>query len=207
MSQGSNLVVEEALKMLNDKNININSRLKIVEMISGSISIREHDYDEVIIKHILEKNYDVKDIQYLIEHYEDYSGEIQDIIYKKLTRPITAAKNNISTIAADKKLLYNIFEDNSISVADKTALMDLLLTDKEDVDLEVLLQKMGFSNMTKLVSGETSRLPQIKSGTDEKAILTILNKHEYIEGFSVDEDTDTIKVNRKSILFGEKHGR
>ena len=60
--------------------------------------------------------------------------------------------------------------------------------------------------MTKLVSGDTSRLPQIKNGAEEKAILSVL-KHGYIEDFSVDDEGGTIKVERKKTFFGGKHGR
>ncbi len=60
--------------------------------------------------------------------------------------------------------------------------------------------------MTKLVSGDTSRLPSIKNGVEEKAILSVLKKHEFIEDFSADDADETIRVERKKSIFG-KHGK
>lgn len=207
ISQPNNFNASEALILIGDSRIDTEDRKKLVDHIPNAISIMNRDYDEEIIGYIFSKKYDINDLPYLIERYRDYSDGIQKIIYKNLRSSVPAIKNNISSIAADKKLLYLIFEDESISNADKNALMDLLITNKDDVDLQMILQKMGFSNMTKLVSGDSSRLPQIKNGADEKAILTTLKKHGFIEDFSVDEDTDTIKVDRKKTIFGGKHGR
>ena len=205
ISLGNNFVIEEALMLLGDCKIDIDSRQKLVDRISIVIPIRQYDYDDEIIKYILRKKYDANDAPYLIKNYNKYSEELRKSIYSKINSPIATIKNNIADIAKVKKLLYKIFEDDDISTADKTVMLDLLITDKADVDLETLLQRMGFSNMTKLVSGDTSRLPQIKNGTEEQTVLNLLKKHGYIEGFSIDEDT--IKVERKKHIFGGKHDK
>ncbi len=199
--------VNEALIIIGDARIDKEDRKKLVDRIPNVISIKNRDYDDEIIGYILSKKYDFNDMPYLIEHYGNYPGDIQKIIYKNLKSSIPAIKNNISMIAANKELLYLIFEDESISNTDKNALIDLLITNRDDVDLKLLLQKMGFSNMTKLVSGDSSRLPQIKNGAGEKAILATLKKHDFIKNFSIDENTNTIKVERKKTIFGGKHGR
>ena len=207
ISQGNNLIVDEALTLIGDEKIAIDDRRKIVDQVPTAISIREHDYDAEIIKYILSRKYDASDMPYLIENYRKYEGDLQDIIYQKLKSPTATIKNNIIAIAADKELFYRVFEDGGISVTDKVALVDVLLSEKKDVDLEKLLVKMGFSNMTKLVSGDTSRLPQIRNGAEEKAVLNLLKKYNYIEGYTVDEETETIKVDRKRSLFGGKNGK
>lgn len=81
-----------------------------------------------------------------------------------------------------------------------------LSCDYSKVNLRILLQNMGFLNMTKLVSGDTSRLPSIKNGVEEKAILSVLKKHGFIEDFSADDADETIRVERKKSIFG-KHGK
>lgn len=207
ISQGNNFIVNEALTLIGDEKIAIDDRREIVDQVPTAISIRKHDYDVEIIKYILGKKYDASDMPYLIENYRKYEGELQDIIYQKLKSPTATIINNIIAIAADKELFYRVFEDGGISVTDKVALLDVLLSEKKDVDLEKLLVKMGFSNMTKLVSGDTSRLPQIRNGAEEKAVLNLLKKYNYIEGYSVDEETETIKVDRKRSLFGGKNGK
>lgn len=37
--------------------------------------------------------------------------------------------------------------------------------------------------------------------------VDLQTQHRYIEDFSVDDDSNTIKVDRKNILLGERHGR
>ena len=199
--------IREALILIGNQKINIDDKRKIVDQVPTTISIRKHNYDDEIIKYILCQKYDANDIPYLIENYQKYSSELQEIIYKKIKTTTTTIKNNIVAIAGVRELLYRLFDDTGISVADKATLFDVLINDKEDVDLEKLLQKMGFSNMIKLVSGDTSRLPQIKNGVEEKAVLNILKKHGYIEDYSVDEGTNTIKVDRKRLSFVGKHGK
>lgn len=197
ISQRNNFVIEEALMILGDRKIDFNSRQKLVDQIPSAISIRQYDFDDEIVKYILTKKYDANDAPHLIKNFNKYSEEIREIIYKKIKNPTSTIKNYIADIASDKKLIYKIFGDDDISTVDKTAILDLLITDKADVDLVILLQKMGFTNMIKLVSGDTSRLPQIKNGAEEQGVLSLLKKHGYIESFSIDKDS--IKVERKKV--------
>lgn len=205
--QGNNLMPNEVLLLIGNQRIDVESRQKLAAQMPTPISLNGRDYDDEMIIYILSKKYDANDMPYLIEKYRDFSTDVQEAVYKKLNGQIAVIKNNISVIASDKELLWRIFEDKNISVSEKSNLIDLLITKGSDVDLQFLLQKMGFSNMTKLVSGDTSRLPQIKNGAEEKAILSVLKKHGYVENYNVDDDGDTIKVERKKTLFGGKHGR
>lgn len=205
--QGNNFVPDEALKLIGDRRIDIESRQKLVDMMTTTITIKDLDYDDEIIRYIIIKKYNANDMPYLLENYRNYSNETQEVIYKKLKSQVAFIKSNLAVIATNKELLWRIFEDNSISVAEKSNIMDLLITDHADIDLEVLLQKMGFSNMTKLVSGDNTRLPNINNGAEEKAVLNVLKKHDYITDYSVDEDNNTIKVERKRLFAGGKHGR
>ena len=205
--QGNNLVPNEVLLLIGNQRIDVESRQKLAAQMPTPISLNGRDYDDEMIVYILGNKYDDNDTPYLIEKYRDLSTDAQEIFYKKLIGHIVVIRNNISAIASDKVLLWRIFEDKIISVSEKSNLMYLLITRGSDVDLQILLQKMGFSNMTKLVSGDTSRLPQIKNGAEEKAILSVLKKHGYVENYNVDDDGESIKVERKKTLFGGKHGR
>ena len=204
ISQGINFIVNEALILIGDQKIGIGDRQKIVDRITNMISVRKYDYDAGIIKYILINNYDEKDMPYLIENYRKYPGELQEVIYQKLKKSTATIKNNIVVIAGDEELLYRLFEDTGISVADKVALLDVLISDKKDIDLVRFIQKMGFPNMIKIVSGDATRLPRISNGAEEKAVLNFLKKHNYIDGYSIDEETGTIKVNRKKKLVRKK---
>lgn len=205
--KGNNFVSDEALKLIGDSKIDIESRQKLVDMVTTTISIIDKNYDDGIIRYILNRKYNSNDIPYLLEKYRSFSDETQEVIYKNLRGQLSDIKSNIAVIASDKELLWRIFEDRNVSATEKSNLMDLLISDDIDVDLEILLQKMGFSNMTKLVSGDTTRLPNINNGVGEQAVLNVLKKHDYIEDFSVDEDNNTIKVERKRPFAGGKHGR
>lgn len=88
-----------------------------------------------------------------------------------------------------------------LSYKEKASLVDLLISNDCKSDLSLLLVKMDLSNFTKIVNKDSSRLPQIKNGDKEIAILTVLKNHGYIEGFESDKDSDTIRVERKKWIF------
>ena len=204
LNQGSVLMIDEALTLLRDRKIDVESRKKIANQISTPISIVGMDYDDGLIEYILARKYNTNDMPYMLENYRQFPEDSRDVIYQKLKNQTSEIKTNLSVIAKEKELLWRIFEDTDIPVSEKSGFIDFLITNELDVDLSVLIQKMGFDNMTKLVSGDTTRLPQIKNGVDEKCLLTMLKKHGFVEDFSVDEDTNTIKVERKKSRFEKK---
>ena len=195
--QRNNLIQGEILLLISDQKIDIESRKKLIDLMPVSISLDGKSYDDEIIIHILNKKFNTNDMSYLIENYGDFSNDVKEVLYKKISGQTTVIKNNISLIAAEKELLYRLFGDENVPASEKCNFLDLLISKNIKDNLQILLQKMGFSNMTKLVSGDTSRLPVIKNGAEENAILSVLKKHGYIWDFSANSEDETIRVERK----------
>ena len=185
------------IMLLGDPKIELVYRRKIADQMKSPISISGKAYDDEMFIYILNNKYDPKDLSCLIENYQFYSSEVQEAAYKRIREQIASIDGNIKELASDLALLSRIFSDESISVYVKCNLLDLLITNECRENLETLLLKMGFSNMTKLVSGDTSRLPMIKNGAEEKAVLSVLKKHGYIVDFSANDNEPTIRIIRK----------
>ncbi len=61
----------------------------------------------------------------------------------------------------------------------------------------LFFEAIGVGSLVKLVNKDTSRLSSIPNGEKEKAILTFLMQRGIIESFDIDNESATIRVERK----------
>lgn len=188
---------KEILQVIGDGAISNEKKIELISVCSMVISLRDKDYDDDITEYILLNNFDNNDLPYLLTEYKKYSEGVREQIYIKLKSNIPVIKNNIIEFSNNKELLSKVFSDEDIVFNDKISLFELLIENQCHEDLALILQRMNLENLTKLVSGDTSRLPYIKNGKKEVAVLDILKKYCFIEDYAVDGASGTIKVERK----------
>ncbi len=198
---GNNFNVDEALQAIESNNIDVESKKQLISLVPTPISVCKKQYDDDVIEYILQNKIDVNELPSLLENYDEFSKSAQAEIYRNLKARVNVLKNNIITLSKNKKLLEKLFADSEFSYKDKASLVDILISNDCKSDLPLLLEKMGLSNLIKIVNKDSSRLPQIKNGDKEIALLTVLKNHGYIEGFECDKDSETIRVDRKKGLF------
>lgn len=201
IATGNNFNANEALQAIESRNIDVESKKRLVSLVPAPISVCKKQYDDEVIEYILQNKIDVNELPSLLENYDEFSESAQGEIYRNLKTHVNVLKNNIMTLSKNKKLLEKLFADSVFSYKEKASLVDLLISNDCKSDLSLLLEKMDLSNFTKIVNKDSSRLPQIKKGDKEIAILTVLKNHGYIEGFESDKDSDTIRVERKKGIF------
>ena len=187
----------EILQAIESRRISNEDKKELLFWVSSPISIENKEYDEEIIEYILEKNFDVDELPYYIENYNLFSKNAKEYIYTSVNNHMDILKNNIAVLSRQKDLLFRIYDDPNVALKIKLVVLDFLAENNCLDDLAVILHKMNLDNLTKLVSGDTSRLPKIKNGENENAVLNVLEKHGFIAGFEIDEATNTLKVERK----------
>lgn len=87
--------------------------------------------------------------------------------------------------------------DEEVAFEEKAKVLDVVIENKSSDKLDILLTYMGLSSLVKLVLKDSSRLPVIKNGVKEKAVLDVLKKHGYINDYAVDSKANEIRVKRK----------
>ena len=194
---GNNFNANEALQVIENGNIDIESKRKIISLISTPITVCNKQYDDEVIEYILQNKIDTNELPLLLENFDGFSKNAQGEIYRNLRSHVNVLKNNIVKLSKNNKLLEKIFADAELPYIEKASLLDRLISNDCKSDLSVLLEKMDLSNLVKLVNKDSSRLPQIKNGDKEIAILNVLKNHGYIEGFKIGKESDTIRVDRK----------
>ena len=200
IAKGNNFNANEALQVIESSNIDIGTKRHIISSIPTPITVCNKQYDDEVIEYILQNKIDINELPILMENYDVFTENAQGEIYNNLKSHINILKNNIVTLSKNKKLLERIYADAEFPYKEKASLLDYLISNDCKSDLPFLLERMDLSNLVKLVNKDSSRLPQIKNGDKEIAILTVLKNHGYIEGFESDKDSDVIRVERKKGL-------
>lgn len=197
IAKGNMFIVEEAIDLLDDENIAVESRKELISRCSSVISLKDKKYDDSLVIDILSQKLDTNDLPYLFEHYDDYSEVVKTELYKLVTSNIHLVKKNIVKIAENEDLIEKIFTDTGVTINDKSVILDSLITSGISINIKTLLKNMGMNCLVKIVSGGKDKLPQIQNSVEHKIILNVFKKHKMIKDFSVDEESNMIKVTRK----------
>lgn len=138
---------DEMLSLL-DEPISETYKVNLLEFSTDEISVRNKDYSNEVLKHILIHNFNNSDLAYLVSTYTGASEPIREIIIKKCLEDIDSV---ISVgITLDSKLYNALINSPEISVDSKAELLAVqILTLSKDGVLNSL-DVMGLSDFCRL---------------------------------------------------------
>lgn len=187
---------KEILEAIKSPVIDFETKKDYISKYPYAMSVTNMGYDDNVIEEILEKRFNSNELYDLLKDYEDYTPKAQDIIYKKTKSNLKVIKDDILLLDS-KVLMKNVFMDPDIAFSDKVFFIDALIAEHRYENLPFIFEAIGVGSLVKLVNKDTSRLPSIPNGEKEKAILTILMQRGIIEAFDIDNESATIRVERK----------
>ena len=75
---------DELLIILDSSNISNEPKLELLDLTQNPIQISNKNYDDAVLKHILKHNFDENDIFNIVEKYDDYKPDVQNLMSGKI---------------------------------------------------------------------------------------------------------------------------
>ena len=185
---------DELLIILSDEDININSKLKLLNFSNQKIKIMDKDYPVEIQNYILENNYDDSEFLELIKNFNNFEEKTKEIIFN-------ITKNNMGNFYSNldktpSSLINKFLKDKEIGDGVKlTILLNLLYFIMNVEKFYKYLKLVNSKDYKDLVKRNTSF--NISVNAFNLQLLQKLKEKGFIESFSQINETIYEVINKK----------
>ncbi|OME73433.1 hypothetical protein BSK65_06555 [Paenibacillus odorifer] len=175
-----NFEISELLSLL-DKDINDDYKLDLMAYSTEPISMSGKQYSERLECYILENNFNIIDLPYLVSGYDQKSTNLREKI-----RSISI--EHFDQIHRDNykvpyNLLIEIFESSEIEKSGKKRMLVSHIIYLNEVETITCLQLL---HMTEVISLFSGRRPKIERSNENEKILGIFKTKGWITSFNID---------------------
>ncbi|WP_226037476.1 YobI family P-loop NTPase [Aquibacillus saliphilus] len=194
-----NFDMDELLSVL-DENVEDNYKTSLLEFSSDIITLKEKDYSEPVKLHILEHNFNVEDIPFLLN---SYTNERSKTILGAIR---TISIQHIEEIISEGyfvpfELLSELFLADQLEMETKKELFAQYLPDMNDKEVVKCLRTLQMKDFLSLFE---RKRPTFEVNNVNKAILDNFKKRKWITDFTTDNlNTELFRAigrDRKDIL-------
>ncbi|MBY8910134.1 hypothetical protein K6L05_10040 [Salinicoccus roseus] len=187
-----NFIFKELLALL-DSPISTSYKLQFLQYAQNEISIRDKSYNNELKQFILEHNFDVEDMQFLIDSYTNANDKLKEKIKDLILENFDYVLDEELNIPFN--LLTEIFHSTIFSLGLKKKLLVFVLENLSSSQAKEILRILNFSDYLSLFDRKRPKIPN----TDiDKQILSIFKIKGWITRFYVDSDNSK---------FFRAHGR
>ncbi len=179
------MVLQETLKVIQFKEIDLDDAKKIIDFIKSPMSCREFVGIDEVLSYILNNKFDQNDFEYLISHYSSYSQKIKNDIIKIVDTRINDLVNNIKL--SDFNLVKDALKSIQISAMNKKSLLMAVIKDLTYVQIIEALNVSGNTQIA-LKLFNPRKKPNINISNDNKDILQALKERGLITSFKINKN-------------------
>ena len=182
-----NFEIDELLLIL-DEDIEEKYKISLLEFTSDSITLKDKNYSESVMLHILEYNFDVDDVQFLLDSYTDEKR----IPIKKAVKDI--AIKNLYYIESERhhvpiKLLIELFKEEELTWETKKELFALYLPKLNE---EEAIQSLKILKMDDFLSLFQRQRPKFERSEANEKILESFKERRWIKTFEIDKGNNEL---------------
>ena len=185
---------DELLSILSDKDIDISSKLKLLNFSNQKIKIMNKDYPVEVQNYILENNYDGSEFLELIKNFNNFEEKTKEIIFNITKNNIGNFYSNLDKTSPSliKKFLKGKEIDNEVKLIILINLLDFI---REVEKFYKYLKLMNSKDYKNLVKRNTSF--SISINEFNLRLLEKLKEKGFIESFSQISETIYEVINKK----------
>ena len=188
------LTVDEVTGLLNNPNVNAESKIKLLKIYNKPIAVTNNEFEDEVIVYILKNLYDKKDNEYLFYNYSQFNDEIKKEIY-------SFASKNIQFIIdiapnTDSILLQDLFEDPNIEYNNKIMITEKLIDNVDDTLLEKLMYAIDKKYAAFIFSSQKHHFRKIVNTSEDRQLLDLLVSKKRIESYTIEDEM--IQINQKN---------
>ncbi|KIL42910.1 YobI family P-loop NTPase [Jeotgalibacillus campisalis] len=194
-----NFEMDELLSVLNE-NVEDKYKISLLEFSSDVITLKEKDYSDPVKLHILEHNFNLEDIPYLLDRY---TNERSNTISKSIkTISIQHVEEIISAgYSVPFELLTELFLSDQLEMETK---MELFAQCLPDMSEKHVIKSLRTLQMADYISLFERKRPTFEINKVNETILDDFKKRKWITDFDTDENNAelfrAIGRNRPDIL-------
>lgn len=172
---------DELLSILSDKDIDINSKLKLLNFSNQKIKIMDKDYPVEVQNYILENNYDYSEFLELIKNFNNFEEKTKEIIFNIIKNNIGNFYSNLDKTSPSliKKFLKGKEIDNEVKLIILINLLDFI---REVEKFYKYLKLVNSKDYKDLIKRNTSF--NISVNAFNLQLLQKLKEKGFIENFS-----------------------
>lgn len=177
-----NFIFKELLALL-DSPISTSYKLHLLQYAQHEISIRNKSYNNELKLFVLEHNFDIEDMQFLVDSYtnvnDKFKEKIKDLILENFDYVLDEELN------IPFNLLKELFHSTIYSLGQKKKLLVSVLENLSSSEAKEILRILNFSDYLGLFERKRPKIPN----TDiDKQILSIFKIKGWITRFGLDSD-------------------
>lgn len=190
---------EELLEVLY-ADVDLSIKLRLLDYTDKPISIVRESYHSEVVLHILKNNFQISDLEYIIQTYNFFSNDIKTII-------VSIVVNNIDTIISQEiilpyALLLEILKDTVLSKQKRLEVFSHSLSSLELNQCKSCLDALRANAYLSLFEGKRPKIVANKTNT---RILDIFKKNSWISKYDLDEDEEYYRVIGKKSREGYRY--
>lgn len=184
-----NFSYNEALYVLDKKEVDDNQKIKLLSLTAKSVSIIGKRYSNTVIDYILNNNFDEHDEKELYQNFSRYDKDIQSSIYK-------VAESRIDNIIADEyivlddELLSAILSNSRCNIADKIQLWAKAIPNLTEETCKKHFDEMGFPELKAIFTKRNNYTKAYENNSNITDILDELKKNTWIFDYYLNSDGD-----------------
>ncbi|MBQ8292584.1 MAG: hypothetical protein IJX78_02105 [Bacilli bacterium] len=176
-------------------NIEDEYKITLLEFTNEKISVVSKNYSDKVLSVILKNHFVLEDLPHLLKVYDSYSNEIKTIIFElsvKNYNRVLECSPNLSELFS-KELL-------SCDKIDENKKIELFITLLEAVSAEQAKKFAFILNRTDLATAlDPSKRPKIQYNQQNKKILELYKKRNWINDYSANNDNSYYTIKRSKV--------
>lgn len=180
--QPVNFELHEALILLKSS-IETSHKLRILSFNDSVISLRYESFEDEVREYIIENHFDLEDLQFLLDNYNDDKSSIQ----KKIRELISEQFNYIlrENLSIPFIILKEIFLDKQLSDQQNKQLLAMNL---KNFNANEARELFTFLNLEDYLSLFEFGRPKITKTTEDKQLLEVLKEKNWISKYKIEKN-------------------
>lgn len=180
---GELFVFDELIHLLRSTSISDNYKVDLLDKTTNVISIRNEKFSDTVLLHILQHNFDIDDLTYIVEEYSEYSEIIKNYVDELTIENVDRLMDNQVKMLYEQ--LIKVLSTSTMMVTDKWSLYanQLPYLNKEEA-----MELLNIIEAEDFLSLFTGKRPKIEISPVNETILDLFVKRRWITKYKVDEN-------------------
>lgn len=178
---------DELESLLVHEDIEEHEQLKLLQYVSGEISLFGSNYPDSVRLKIIENNFLLSDLEILVENYNSYNKTMQNKIVEKSIAYIDVLIEEDYSI--DMQLLDQLFKSEDLGIQEKRQLFYNNYTDFSLIQVKTYLE---LSKLDKYRSLLDRKRPSFPDNEKNRSLLEYFEKQGWISSFKIEDNLGKI---------------
>lgn len=179
---------DELIELLKWENVTDQQKIELIKMTDNPIEVSERNFSDELFVFILENNFALEDISWLMQNYYRKSDKVKGVIWSMVVDNM----ENVIPYAKHicKELLHKILSSSDVEFTYKIQLLEKIIRELSKDELCNMLQVLGAEKIVNNIYGGNQR---IEITDENEQILNLLYNSNFIHHYETAQDGQHFK--------------